>query len=540
VIRCTSLPPSTNAIATLPPRVAILIPAYNEARHLPALLARCRALGPDVVAVVNDASTDGTRDVLERERRRDPRLVALHNPQNLGKQGSVKRGLQELLPRALDAVVLVDGDGQHDPADLPRLVRELRDHDFVIGARSTAEMPVHRRLSNRLVNLGFLVLGGVDFVDVQSGLRAYRKPLADLLARELSDDGDYGLEHESLAVLARHAHRQGIELRGAAVPVSCRYGEAQSKMTPAHVLRLVGQTLEQAWQLGRAGRGAPARAMTVEIHDVSPATFDEVRELDAALARLGVDRPVLLVVPRHEGQDLRRAPQVAAWLRGRQQAGAEIVQHGLTHRASGRPPRGLRNAVMHSWFSRGTAEFAHLTREEAATRLVDGRRILLECGLRPSGFIAPAWQQSPAALETVARLGYRFTAFLGKVLSFGSPELVTPALTFAAPNAWIDYAKRLVMRGLEAWARPSPLLRVALHPEDLRGARPAEYALERLRRLKRHRRVVTYSEWLDAPAQARAAGANKDAPAQPRAAKPCPSPRAARAVAAGADEKEAA
>jgi predicted deacetylase len=477
--------------------VAILIPAFNEAEQLSELLASCRAVGPELIVVVDDASKDDTALVLERERRRDPRLVVLRNRENLGKQGSVKRGLQELCSRALDAVVLVDGDGQHDPADLPHLLHQLCDHDFVIGARSTAEMPLHRRLSNRLVNLAFRVLGGVDFIDVQSGLRAYRKPLADLLSRELSSDGDYGLEHESLAVLARYAHRHGIELRGAAVPVSCRYGEAPSKMTPGHMLRLVGQTLEQAWQLGRAGRGAPARAMTVEIHDVSPATFDEVRELDAALARLGVDRPCLLVVPRHEGQDLREAPEVAAWLRRRQLAGAEIVQHGLTHRAPGPPPRGLRNAVMHSWFSRGTAEFAHLSREQAARRLLDGKRILEECGLHPAGFIAPAWQQSPAALSTVARLGYRFTAFLGKVLTFGRAELATPALTFAAPNAWVDYVKRLVMRGLEAWARPAPLLRVALHPEDLRGARPADHALERMRRLKRYRRLVTYSEWLD-------------------------------------------
>ena len=84
-------------------------------------------------------------------------------------------------------------------------------------------------------------------------------------------------------------------------------------------------------------------ALTVEIHDVSPKVRAEVEALRTAVAGLGIERPVLLVVPNYEDSegrrfDLREDPQMVAWLRREQARGAEIVQHGLTHRAPGPPP----------------------------------------------------------------------------------------------------------------------------------------------------------------------------------------------------------
>ena len=153
---------------------------------------------------------------------------------------------------------------------------------------------------------------------------------------------------------------------------------------------------------------------------------------------------------------------------------------------------------MHHWFSRGCAEFAHLPRHDAAERLIAGRRILQDCGLHAEGFIAPAWQQSPEAIGEVARLGYRFTAFLNHLLPLDGDTrpVASPALTFAAANTTVDLGKRWVMRGVEAMARPASLLRVALHPEDARQGHALPHILRRLRRLLRHRRAVTYSEWL--------------------------------------------
>jgi predicted deacetylase len=274
--------------------------------------------------------------------------------------------------------------------------------------------------------------------------------------------------------------------------------------------RLAQETVRQAVRL-RATHAAAAdddgprrlpRSLTVELHDVTPAHEAEVRAMRDALADLGIDRLTLLVVPAFRDRaggtwDLRDHPSFADWLRGRQREGSEIVLHGLTHRAAHAPP-GLRNALVHRWFARGCEEFAHLSREEAQERLRAGRSILHACGLHGDGFIAPAWLQSDGARAALDDLCFRFTAFLGHVqpLAGDRRPIRTPALTFAAPNPMLDYGKRAAMRGAEALALGVPLLRVALHPEDLRGARPFDHALQRLRRLLRYRRPVTYDAWL--------------------------------------------
>ena len=212
----------------------------------------------------------------------------------------------------------------------------------------------------------------------------------------------------------------------------------------------------------------PAQLLTVEIHDVSPATQEDIETIYAALEEVDIHQPSLLVVPDYldnggHNWDLRNYPDSVEWLQNAQDKGCEIIQHGLTHRAPGPPPPGLANAAMHHWFSRGCGEFAHLSSTEAIRRLEVGRAILDDCGLDSCGFIAPAWQQSSAAIAALKKLGYRFTAFFNHVLALNGNRRIfrSPALTFDAPCMWIDYPKRLLMRCFEAiWSKAS-LLRIA-------------------------------------------------------------------------------
>jgi len=244
-------------------KVAIAIPAYNEARHLPELIARCRRTEPALIVVVDDASTDDTPRVLaDLAAAPGAPLLVVRNEPNLGKQGSVRRALRLLRDVRVDAVALIDGDLQHEPAELPALVELLREHDGVIGARDVSEMPRHRRLSNWLVNRTFSLIAGVDFADVQSGLRVYRKPIADALASMLPETGGFGVEHESLAQLARLAACQARPIRLCAATITCRYRDETSHIGVVDVLRLARETVAQALRLRRTRRAAlraPAR-----------------------------------------------------------------------------------------------------------------------------------------------------------------------------------------------------------------------------------------------------------------------------------------
>ncbi|MBI5486911.1 MAG: DUF2334 domain-containing protein [Deltaproteobacteria bacterium] len=512
-IQCTAAEVRRPSPTTFDRRVGLVIPAFNEARHLPELLARCRAAEPAAIVVVDDASRDGTAAVLAQIAARAPDvpLRVLRNRKNLGKQGAVRRGLRALRRWNLDAVALLDGDGQHDPAELPGLATLLDTHDAVIGARAQDEMPVERRFSNWAVNAGFRFVAGVDLMDVQSGVRLYRKPLADALGDRLPITGGYGVEYESLVVLARRAAESARDVRIATATIACRYGAAESKLGPRQAARLARETVRQAVRLRATNpaadreTGAPRllpRSLVVELHDVTPAFEPELRELWEALVEVGVDRAMFLVVPAfQDGRggrwDLRDHPAFADWLRRRRHEGCEIVQHGLTHRAEP-PPPGLRNALLHEWFARGCEEFAHLPFAEARERLHAGRAILDAVGLHADDFVAPAWFQSEGTRQAMDELCFRATATMGHLRPLGGSRtpIPAPALTFAAPHPLVDFGKRAVMRGAEALARTTPLLRVALHPEDLRGARPFDHVRDRLRRLMRYRRLVTYDEYL--------------------------------------------
>ncbi len=278
-IICDHVPRHPSPPTTFSGRVAILIPAYNEARHLPRVIEACRALRPALVLVIDDCSTDDSADVLAAAAGVDEdgvRVMALRNPYNLGKQGTVRRGLRLLAPcDDLHAVALMDGDGQHDARELPRLATLLDSgYDAVIGARSREQMPPQRKLANWLVNSSFAVLAGVHFADVQSGLRLYTKELADVLGRRLSLDGGFALEHESLSTLADHARRRGRTLRYAAAPISCAYGDAVSSIGPGHIVQLAYETVRQAARI----RGAAQAGQVKKVSRASmPATVEVIK-----------------------------------------------------------------------------------------------------------------------------------------------------------------------------------------------------------------------------------------------------------------------
>ncbi len=224
---------------------AVVIPARNEAATIADIAARTLRVAATVI-VVDDGSTDGTH-----ERLAGLAVVLLRNGRNLGKGASLWRGMQHALALGANGVVTLDGDGQHAPEDVPRLVGAARAHpgDIVIGARlvGRAAAPLARRYANRFADFWIGWAAGQPLDDSQSGFRVYPAVLLRCLAIDTGPGRGFVFESEALIA----ASRLGARLRSVAIasvyPPNARPSHFRPVQDVARITRMV------AWQLLRRG-----------------------------------------------------------------------------------------------------------------------------------------------------------------------------------------------------------------------------------------------------------------------------------------------
>jgi len=167
--------PAPSAAAPLSPaarpsgRVSVVIPAFNEGQTIGAVIRAVRAQCPQAeVIVVDDASGDDTADQAAAAG-----AQVIRRPYNLGNGAGVKTGIRAAEG---DVVLILDGDGQHDPADIPRLLAHIPPYDMVIGTRTRAgQQNTLRWLGNLMLNRLGTYLVGMEMRDLTSGFRAMRR-----------------------------------------------------------------------------------------------------------------------------------------------------------------------------------------------------------------------------------------------------------------------------------------------------------------------------------------------------------------------------
>jgi len=225
---------------------AIVIPVFNEQDNIAEVIDESIQVKPQEIIVVDDASTDNTGNILENYKDL-ARIIT--NEKNLGKQGSVKKGLKHAAEiNGIEAVVTVDGDMQHPPEYIPDIVSFLDDYDLVIAVRSKKEMPFHRKLANEMVKMVYKS-AGVPLSDVQTGYRAYDIDSARFIADNLEEKGGYNMEHEILDILAEFAIHRSKKIRIAEYKVPCPYGNTESHIKMKDNLVLLMGTFNTANKL---------------------------------------------------------------------------------------------------------------------------------------------------------------------------------------------------------------------------------------------------------------------------------------------------
>ncbi|HUP19264.1 MAG TPA: glycosyltransferase family 2 protein [Gemmatimonadota bacterium] len=209
-------------------RVLALVPARDEAPRISAVVD---GAGLHLaVVVVDDGSEDGTSDVA-----RAAGAEVLRHPASRGKGEALRTGFRAALTGGADAVVTLDGDGQHDPAEIPAFLAAWRASgaDLVVGARDFRSMPPSRRLANTLGRRVLRWAAGADIPDNQSGYRLVSRRLMEAMIEAGTEPG-FGFEVEEIAVCLERGWR--IEW----VPIRTIYSEEESHIRAAtHVARFL-------------------------------------------------------------------------------------------------------------------------------------------------------------------------------------------------------------------------------------------------------------------------------------------------------------
>jgi glycosyltransferase involved in cell wall biosynthesis len=185
--------------------VVAIVPAHDEVTRIGPVVRALVAHGLPVL-VVDDGSNDDTAD---EARAAGARVLSL-SP-NRGKGAALKAGFQEVLASAAaprrEAILTLDGDGQHDPAEVPALLSAWKDSgaDLVVGARDYLQMPPVRWFTNSLSKLVFSWAVGVKVPDNQSGYRLRTRRLAE--ADLASTEQGFAFEVEEIAICVGRGYR---------------------------------------------------------------------------------------------------------------------------------------------------------------------------------------------------------------------------------------------------------------------------------------------------------------------------------------------
>jgi glycosyltransferase involved in cell wall biosynthesis len=203
-------------------KVAAVIPAYNEEKHIGDVVRRTRQQ-LDGVVVVDDGSADKTA-----ERARQAGAEVIVHEQNRGKGETIKTGLRHWLDRQFDFVIILDADGQHRPEEIDRFVAaagSTAEPRMILGNRmnDVSTMPLVRRLVNRWMSQQISALCGQKIPDTQCG---YRLLPRQLIPELLGGAARFDYETEMLIV----ASRKGFRIDS--VPISTVYSDEVSSIHP--------------------------------------------------------------------------------------------------------------------------------------------------------------------------------------------------------------------------------------------------------------------------------------------------------------------
>lgn len=239
-------------------------------------------------------------------------------------------------------------------------------------------------------------------------------------------------------------------------------------------------------------------SLIVSIHDVAPATWTACRHMVEQLAGLGIRRTSLLVVPDyHRRGKATTDTEFVRWLRDLETDGHEIVIHGYFHQRPRSSGEDLRDIFMTRVYTQSEGEFYDLSYDEAVGRISSARDEFRAAGLVPRGFIAPAWLLSKAGEVAARDAEMEYTTRLTEIKDLRTGERFhARSLVYSTSTSARRMASLLWNAALARTLATQPLVRLSVHPPDVRFAAIWKQIRAIASRFSRTHSATTYGEWV--------------------------------------------
>ena len=216
-------------------KIIAVIPAHNESKYIGNIVKQAKIYVDDVL-VIDDASSDNTKQLAEKAG-----AIVLRHIVNLQKGAALKTGCEAAVNLGADIIITLDGDGQHDPNEIPKLIERLNYSDLVIGVREfNRNMPKTSRLGNIFLSKFSKFLFKSDLSDTQTGFRAFNARIYPKIAWE---SADYRVETEMIKNISdnRISHEE--------VKIKTIYNDKYKGTTPLDGIKIALNMI--SWRMKR-------------------------------------------------------------------------------------------------------------------------------------------------------------------------------------------------------------------------------------------------------------------------------------------------